>query len=121
MIEKSTERSRDEPSNREIDYPKSRFRKLKFGNSKFGKRVSKNFSGGLLGYREAKKKYIYGASPSAAGPLDGLVAQWFGGFVAKLLSGSGKGGRGAGGSMGGGNNKMNKQTVRFLFCVRVCV
>ena len=54
---------------------------------------------------------IYGASPSAAGPLDSLVAQWFGGFVAKLLSGSGEG---EAGRREGGNNKINKQTVRFL-------
>ena len=41
--------------------------------------------------------YMYGASPSAAGPLDGLLAQWFGGFMAKLLSGSGEGGKRGGG------------------------
>ena len=64
---------------------------------------------------------IYGASPSAAGPLDSLVAQWFGGFVAKLLSGSGKGERVVGGSLEGGNNKINKLTVRFLFCVCDCL
>ena len=43
------------------------------------------------------------ASPSAAGPLDSLVAKWFGGLVAWWLGGLVIGGTGVGGEGWGGN------------------
>ena len=56
------------------------------------------------------------ASPSAAGPLDSLVAKWFGGLVAEWLGDEvgEEGGGGEGGGGGGGRRAVRPLTIRHF-------